>query len=325
VLLDGYGGRHLAPDSVERLRRAGCQVRFYRPMPSGRPTVWNLRSHRRVLVCDESLALTGGTGIAGPWTGDGRSPGHWRDTAFSVRGPAVAGLRAAFTGPWMQAQSQARSGEAGPITDVDRFPAPDTSGGSAVQVLRPSSAPGWNDAALAFAVLFSTARRRVRVATPYVRLPGWLRELVCATAQRGVTVQLLVSGPHVERPSVHLQGQHDYRPLLDAGVQIWRYQPALLHSKIVTVDGEIAMGGTTNLDVRSLALNEQVCLLVQDRAVVALLDEHFDEDLDASVRVDPARWRSRGLRHRVLESVADLVGRPLRGWGGTGLVSRRPR
>ncbi|MGY1683138.1 phospholipase D-like domain-containing protein [Geodermatophilus sp. SYSU D01176] len=239
-----------------------------------------------------------------------------------MSGPAVAGLRAAFAGPWMQAE--AGPGGGGPISPGDDLPALPLAGSSAVQVLRPSSGPGWNDAALAVVALLRSARTRVRVTTPYVRLPGWLRSLVCDTAGRGVAVQLLVSGSHVERPAVHLQGQREYQPLLDAGVEIWRYRPSLLHAKVVTVDGETAMVGTANLDARSLALNEQVCVLVDDRSVTGLLDDQFDDDLPVSARVTSAGWRSRPVTHRVLETAADVVGRPLRGWGGAGLIGRRP-
>lgn len=322
VLLDGYGAGHIGRGQLRKMRQAGCQVVFYRPIPSVRPTVWNLRTHRRVLICDETLAITGGTGIADVWTGDGRHPGQWRETAFRVRGPAVAGLRAAFAGPWLQAQISL--GQTGPASAPDRFPDLVEEGTSSVQALRPSSGPGWNDAMLAAAVLLQTARTQLRITTPYVRLPGWLRSQMCDTARRGVDVQLLVSGPHVERPSVHLQGQRDYQPLLDAGVQIWQYQPSLMHAKVLTVDGELAMVGTANLDIRSLALNEQVTLLVEDRAVTAELDADFDEDLRSSAPVTTTGWRRRPMIHRALEVASDVVGRPLRGWGGAGLAGRGP-
>ncbi|TFV57716.1 cardiolipin synthase B [Geodermatophilus sp. DF01-2] len=321
VLLDGYGAKHVDPALVARLRAAGGQVVFYRPVPSWRPTVWNLRTHRRVLVCDEEVAFTGGTGIADPWTGDGVHGQAWRDTSYRVRGPAVSGLRSGFALPWLQVQ--ARDGEAVLGTE-DRFPTLPADGDSAVQVLRTASTPGWNDAALAIAALLQTARSRVRIATPYARLPRWLCDLVCDTARRGVAVQLLVSGPHVARPVVHRQADRDMAPLLDAGVEIWRYLPSLLHAKIVTVDGAVAMGGTTNLDVRSLALNEQMDLVVADPAVVAILDGHFDEDFARSARVTAAGWEQRPRTHRALETVVDVTGRPLRGWGSLGLVARRP-
>jgi cardiolipin synthase len=322
VLLDGYGAKHVDPRLVARLRAAGGQVAFYRPVPSVRPSVWNLRTHRRVLVCDEEVALTGGTGIADPWTGDGVHPDSWRDTAFRLRGPAVAGVRSAFALPWLQVQTTG-AGE-GVLTAEDRFPPLPADGDSAVQVLRSTSTPGWNDAALAIGVLLHTARSRVRVTTPYARLPRWLLDLVCDTARRGVAVQLLVSGPHVERAAVHRQADRDVQPLLDAGVEIWRYLPSLLHAKVLTVDGTAAMSGTTNFDVRSLALNEQVDLVVADPAVVATLDGHFDEDLARSERVTPAGWVQRPPTHRALEVAADVAGRPLRGLRSLGLAGRSP-
>ena len=324
VLLDGYGAAHLDRAGLRRMRDAGCEVFFYRPLPSWRPTVWNLRTHRRVLVCDETVAFTGGTGISDEWAGDGVHPGQWRDTALRVRGPAVAGLRAAFIRPWMQAQAQDASRDVDP-TDPYRFPPLAHEGTSGVQVISPSSGPGWNTSAVALATLLRTARRRVHLTTPYVRLPGWLRSLVRDTARRGVEVRLLVSGPHVERPSVHLQGERDYQPLLDAGVGIWRYQPSLLHAKVVTVDGEVSMVGTANVDIRSLAINEQVCVLSDDPQLAGLLDEHFEADLARSCPVHPEAWRHRPLAHRALEIAADVVGRPLRGWGGAGLAGPRPR
>ena len=319
VMLDGYGAKHMDRADLRLLRKSGCAVFFYRPIPSPRITVWNLRTHSRVLLCDETVALTGGTVIDEAWTGDGLRPGRWRDTAFRVRGPAVAGLRSAFVFAWMQAQVRLQGGL---VSEADRFPELGRAGDTAVQVFRTPSQPGWSQAAVAIAALLETARDTVRVTSPYLRLPRWLRRLVAETADRGVHVQLLVGGPYVERPSVHLQGELDFQPLLDAGVEIWRYQPAPLHAKVFTVDGVVAMVGTANFDTRSLALNEQACLLLDDPAVVRVLDEHFAEDLGHSERIDPDRWRSRGFCRRTIEVAADVVGRPLRGFGAIGLASR---
>ena len=108
---------------------------------------------------------------------------------------------------------------------------------------------------------------------------------MCDTAGRGVEVQLLVSGPHVERPSAHLRGERGYQPLLDAGVQIWRYRPSLLHAQVITVDGDLVMVGTADLDIRSLALDERVALVLYAPAVTAELDARSDEDLTVSAWV----------------------------------------
>lgn len=316
VLLDGFGAKGIDRNLLRAMRSAGCDVRFYRPVRTWRITALNKRTHRRVLVCDGRVGLTGGTGIDEAWTGNGLDPASWRDTAVRLRGPAVAGLQAAFTTAW--------AGAGHPLRMDDDVPVLEAAGRSPVQVLRPASTPGWNDAMLALEALFQLARTRVRVVTPYTRLPRPLLETVVAARRREVQVQLLVPGPHVDRPVVHLQGQRGYAPLLEAGVEIWRYGPSMLHSKFVTVDGVLAMLGTTNLDSRSLALNEQVALLVADPDVVATLDRDVDEDLTRSTPIDPVEWARRGTRARALETVAGAVGLPLRGLGARGLRGRTP-
>lgn len=315
VLLDGFGAVHAAERQVRALRRAGCHVQFYR-LRTWRLTTVNERTHRRVLVCDEQLALTGGIGVQQPWTGDADGPDQWRDTAVLVRGPAVNGLRGAFTADWLQTRR--------PLTGpADRFPTPEARGTAAVQVLQATSRPGLNQAAVVVRSLLELARDSVRVTSPYVRLPAHLRRALTAAAGRGVRVQLVVSGPHTARRTVQLQSERGYAELLAAGVEIWLYQPTVMHAKTLTVDGTVCMIGTTNLDLRSLALNEQVGILTDDDAVTATVDRHIDHDISRSRLLTAARWRRRGPGQRVLEIAADAAGRPLRGVGAAGLTGPR--
>lgn len=316
VLLDAFGSKGTERALVRDMRGAGCQVGFYHPV-NWRVTALNLRTHRRVLVCDETVAFTGGIGIDQAWTGDASTPANWRDNGYRVQGPAVAGIRSAFAMAWVQ-------GPDALVTPADEFPALAAAGRAAVQVLRPSSMPGLNDAAVAVIALLYLADHRVRIATPYSRLPRRLRDLVTETARRGVHVQLLVPGPHVDRRLIHVQGQHEYQRLLDAGVEIWQFQPTMLHTKIMTVDSRFALVGTTNLDARSVALNEQVGLVIDDPETVAVLDGHYDDDVNRSTRLDPAQWAARPAKRRMAESIATTAGFPLRGLGSAGLWGRRP-
>lgn len=317
VLLDALGAKGIDRSLVREMRSAGAEVVFYRPVPNWRLTVLNARTHRRALVCDEELAFTGGTGIDRAWGGDGRSPGNWRDTSFRLRGPVVNGVRGAFATAWSQTPM--------PLTgEADHFPRLAAAGDTAVQVLRPSSEPGWNEAMAALIGMLDTAQERVRITTPYARLPIRLLDMVTDTARRGVQVQLLLPGQHVDHPLARLQGDHDHQSLLDAGVEIWRYQPSMLHAKVVTVDGRLAMTGSTNIDARSLVLNEQVVLMISDTAVTEALDRDFDADLADSIRTTPEDWAQRSRRHRVLESVVHAAGRPVRGMGAAGMTGSWP-
>lgn len=152
VLLDAMGLKGTERSELHCMRSAGAQVRFFRPVPTWRMTVVNARTHRRALICDEQVAFTGGTGIDRAWTGGGRTSGDWRDTAVRVRGPAVDGLRGAFTASWVQTPHPL-------IGDQDHFPPQPPAGDAAVQTLRPASQPGWNDVD-SYPVAAAAPRRR---------------------------------------------------------------------------------------------------------------------------------------------------------------------
>ena len=317
VLLDALGAKGIDRSLLDDLRAAGVQVAFYRPAFNWRLTIVNARTHRRALICDEEVAFTGGTGIDEAWTGGGRRPGDWRDTGFRVRGPAVDGVRAAFASAWVQTPHAL-------IGEHDSFPVAAAPGEAAVQVLRPASQPGWNDALVALIALLQTAEDHVHISTPYARMPPRLLQTLTATVQRGVDVRLLLPGPHVDHSFARQQGDHQHEDLLEAGIELWGYQPSMLHSKAITVDGRVAMVGTVNFDARSLVLNEQLALVIDDVATTSALESDFDEDLARSEPTTLDAWRKRGRRKRALESVAHLVGRPLRGMGAAGMTGPKP-
>lgn len=317
VVVDALGSKGMRHHQVAALRDAGVDLAFFRPLSTPRATAKNRRTHARALICDETVGFTGGTGIDQGWTGDGVSGGDWRDTSFRVQGPAVDGLRAAFAAHWVQTRHDL-------ITDHDRFATPSTAGDAAVHVLRVSSQHGWNDVMLALIGLLHSAQHRVRICTPYARLPRQLLDLVRATAGRGVQVQLLLPAESVvDHPLARVQEDHQHQWLLDAGVEIWSYRPSMLHAKVVTVDGALAMVGSANIDARSLTLNLQVQMLIADPATVAVLDRHYDEDLTRSERTDPGAWERRSARQRLTRAAADVIGRPIRGLGPLGVIGRR--
>ena len=310
VLLDSFGANRMDPSHRDRMRQAGVQLVAFRPLSS--PQFWkaNMRTHRRVLVCDEALAFTGGVGIAQEWVDGGDDPDlpGWRDTHFRVRGPAVAGIHAAFLADWLESDYPL-------LGSVDRFPDHGHPGSSVVQVVRGASQLGFNDMAIAIRGMLELARERVRITSAYFRPPPSFREAAITTARRGVDVDVLVPGAHAEPIHYRWAAEYHYRELLEGGVNIWHYQPTMHHAKILTVDGECALVGTTNFDARSIALNEQVGLLIHDAEVTRVLDDHFDEDLRDSRRIDPDRWTDRGVALRAKQFAAHAVTYPLRGAG----------
>jgi cardiolipin synthase A/B len=304
LILDGFGAASMDRSLVNDMVDAGCLVEWFRP-----PTTWKLwevdrRTHRKVLVCDEAVAFTGGVGIAEEWEGDARDPSEWRDTHVRITGPAVDGLRAAFVSDWMESGHPL-------FDDTDRFPEQPQDGEAVVQVLRSPAQIGWNDLALAFEALIRLATRRLRITSAYFVPDERFLDLLVDAASRGVAVEILVPGEHAEHRIVQIAGEADYGPLLEAGVRIWHYERTMLHAKVLTVDGAVACIGSGNFDQRSMRLNDEANIVVLHPETVEVLDHHFDEDLTSSREIDAASWARRGPVQRAAEAASEIIDRKL--------------
>ncbi|MBA2530331.1 MAG: cardiolipin synthase B [Euzebyales bacterium] len=298
ILLDAVGAQPMNRELIGRMEGAGCLIEFFRE-----PTTWkvwetNHRTHRKLLICDEAVAFTGGVGIAEEWCGDARHPGEWRDTHVRLRGPAVDGLRAAFVSNWAETGHELYG-------DADRFPEQPQDGGVVVQVVQCPAQIGWSDMATTVAALIMLAEERLRVTSAYFVPDDRFRELLCAASRRGVEVEVLLPGEHADKRIVQIAGEESYEMLLEDGVRVHRYQPSMMHAKIVTVDGLVTTVGSANFDQRSLGINEEVNIVAFDQATTQIFDHHFDQDQARSKPVQLGQWRRRGPVQRIKETVSD--------------------
>ncbi|MEU3661103.1 phospholipase D-like domain-containing protein [Streptomyces sp. NPDC032940] len=295
LLLDGFGAKEIEQELLDRMDAAGVQVAWFRKPLWLSPFKQNHRCHRKALIVDEHTAFTGGVGIAQEWCGDARNPDEWRDTHVKVRGPAVDGIAAAFAQNWAECHDDL-------YDDRDRFTEHTQPGTSVVQVVRGSASFGWQDMQTLIRVMLTSAEHRFRLATAYFAPDAYFIGLLCATARRGVKVEILLPGPHTDQRACQLAGQYHYARLLDAGVSIRQYQPTMMHAKIITVDGVASLIGSTNFNRRSMDHDEEVMLAVLDEEFTAGLDRDFDADLERSVAIDRARWKRRAALQRVKEA-----------------------
>ncbi|HET6857252.1 MAG TPA: phospholipase D-like domain-containing protein [Streptomyces sp.] len=295
LLLDGFGSRLIEADQLAAMEQAGVQVAWFRKPMHLSPFKQNHRCHRKVLVVDEGVAFTGGVGIAEEWCGNARNENEWRDTHVEVRGPAVDGIAAAFAQNWAECHEDL-------FDDRDRFLAHRPQGGAVVQVVRGSASFGWQDMQTLIRVMLASAEERFRLTTAYFAPDAYFIELLCATARRGVEVEILLPGPHTDKRVCQLAGQHFYEELTACGVKIYQYQPTMMHAKVITVDHVAALVGSTNFNRRSLDHDEEVMLAVLDVAFTAKLDEDFEQDVAVSELIHPGRWKKRSLVQRARET-----------------------
>ncbi len=303
LLIDALGGRLIDRDLVDAMDDSGVFVEWFRPPWLKSPFKANHRLHRKVLVVDESIAFTGGVGIAEEWCGNARHKGEWRDTHVRVMGPAVDGLRSAFVQDW------AETGQ--PMYDErDRFPEQPQCGDAMVQIVRGSASLGWDDMQSVFHVMMHSARQRLRIATAYFAPDQDFLDVLCGVSGRGVQVQVLLPGPHADKRVCQLASEAIYERLHGCGIEVYNFQPSMMHAKIMTVDGYAALIGSSNFNRRSLDHDEEVVMAALNEPLVQTLDEHFDDDLRRSEPIDPGRWRGRSAPQRVLEAAT----KPIRRW-----------
>ncbi|WP_250292132.1 phospholipase D-like domain-containing protein [Streptomyces atroolivaceus] len=303
LLLDGFGSRLIEKNQLAMMDEAGVEVAWFRKPLYLSPLKQNHRCHRKVLITDEETAFTGGVGIAEEWCGDARDENEWRDTHVRVQGPAVDGLAAAFAQNWAECHDEL-------FTDRDRFVDATQHGDAVVQVVRGSAGFGWQDMQTLLRVVLESAEERVRLTTAYFAPDQYFIGVLCAAARRGVSVEILLPGPHTDKRVCQLAGQHHYEELIACGVKIYQYQPTMLHTKALTVDGVASLIGSTNFNRRSLEHDEEVMLAVLDRDFTVTLDGHFDEDVERSTLIDGARWKRRSPVQRMREAAV----LPIRRW-----------
>ena len=301
LLVDAIGARLMEQDLLDQLDESGCILHHFRPVGRLRPWEVNHRTHRKVMVVDEEVAFAGGVGIADQWRGDARNPDEWRDTHFEVRGPAVDGLRAAFLDNWIETGGELLQ------LGVDRFPVQPQRGDAVVQVVRGAAETGLSDISTLFRTLLAMAQEQLRITTAYFVPDDEIVEGLCAARERGVEVQILLPGPHTDKRFVQIAGETEYGRLVECGVELWAYQPTMLHAKIVTVDGTLASIGSANLNRRSISFDEEVNLVIFDEGLVETLDRHFEDDLERSLRVTEWSWEHRSRGQRLQEAASRVI------------------
>jgi len=298
VLLDAVGTLAMPSALREEMSGAGCRVESYRPLSPFTIERVNYRNHRRILVVDGLVGVSGGSGTSGKWSGDGRQEGHWRDTDVLVEGPVIEQLQGAFAENWLEATGVAIGGP-------EYFPRRrlDSKGLVDAQVVRSSPAGGSTAMYTMFLLALASARHSIHITNPYFVPDEKMINTLLAAANRGVEVVLLIPGA-IDHNLVRQASRSEFGRLLENGVQIYEYRPALLHAKTMIVDGIWSTVGSTNLDYRSFSLNEELNVAIYDVGTAQRLERIFADDLANSRRVMYKDWKNRGLASRFLELLA---------------------
>ncbi len=304
ILLDAVGSSGISDSYFGELKAAGGKVVYYHAPRWYTLDRLNNRTHRELIIVDRKIGFVGGAGIGDQWLFPNGDKPRWRDTMFRVTGDAVAGLQAVFIENWLEA-----SGE---LLNPEEYFQQDSDEGelSAMIVRSTPSAGGSTTARIMFQTLIASAKERLYITNPYFIPDASLQEeLIKAVRVRGVDVKIITPGSNNDHILAQTASQSRYGDLLEAGVEIYEYQPGMIHTKSMLVEDDWVVVGTTNFDSRSFGLNDEVNLVTRNAALAARLEEDFQTDLTNSRRVVLEEWRKRPVWRRVLEWCGNLIAR----------------
>ena len=209
------------------------------------------------MVIDGKLGFTGGAGIADEWLGNADNRKHWRDCHYRVQGPVVGQLQAAFCDNWMQTTGRVLEGD-------NYFPKLDKFGDQLCQMFRSSSTGGSENMELLFLLSMAGAGHDIRMESAYFDPDALTRKRMWQAVQRGVKLQIIVPGANIDEKLVRTASRAHWGELLKGGIEIYEYQPTMIHCKLMIVDDIWTTIGSANMDNRSFRINDEANLNVYD-------------------------------------------------------------
>ena len=294
MVIDAYGSNKLPAEWEDRLKAAGVKIGHFGKTRWYTLEELNYRTHRKILVVDGAVGFTGGVGLDDQWMGNAEGKDQWRDTMVRLEGPVVRFMEGAFNENFVETM-----GPVAPAVDPSS-PAPAAPLDSAT-VLRSSPTGGSSDLKRLYLLTIAAARRTLDICTPYFVTDESSMWSLEDARRRGVRVRILVEGDLTDALPVKYASRNAYQRLLDLGIEIYEYQPTMMHAKTMVADQAWSMVGSANFDNRSLELNDEMNVAISDRPFAERLERDFEQDLKVSRRLDPNEWRRRPFMQKVRE------------------------
>jgi cardiolipin synthase len=304
VILDAVGSAQMSLSLIEFMARNGIDLEWYHPLRWYTLSRLNHRTHRKLLIVDGEIGFSGGVGIADTWLGDADSKDHWRETMIRVEGPVVTQMQFAFMDNWVKSRGEL-------LTGLSYFPQVEPRGSHITQVIKSSPSEGSSTVKLLYIISIVSATRSIYINNAYfLPDPDTTRALESAV-RRGVDVRVVVPGEHTDVPIARQASRLAYEFLLRRGIRIFEYQPTMMHSKTMVVDGIWTTVGSSNFDDRSFRLNDEVNVNVYDEAIASQVEQMFMDDVAKSVEITPRKWLRRPFFDRFKEGFAGVFKKQL--------------
>ncbi|MES2697718.1 MAG: cardiolipin synthase [Verrucomicrobiota bacterium] len=299
VLVDGMGTLKFTDDDRDRLREAGVEMYKY-----GREHWWevkpniNHRTHRKILVIDGAVGFTGGMCIDDKWAGNADNNKVWRETMVRVEGPVVRQMQAAFATNWLQTTSHILLGE-------EYFPKIKSTGSVLAQCYKSGPGEGPEYVRLGYLFAIAAARKSIDISNAYFVPDDLAIDMLVAARQRGVKVRVVMPAKNDSRFG-RAAARSRLDKLLAAGVEFYRFEPAMFHPKTMSVDDVLVTIGSANFDNRSFAINDEVTMNILDPRIAADHKRMFEGDIKNSMVYSREEHEARPLYIKACDQLCGL-------------------
>lgn len=299
VIVDALGSHSLSTFFIEKMRREGIQVSLFFPLkfPTLLKTI-NYRNHRKCVVIDGKIGYLGGLNIGDEYLGRDPKLGFWRDTHLRLEGESVQTMQATFLNDWYFLTQQE-------LNDQRFYPQPQSKGEFLTQILAGGPDSHQEPFKELFFTILTTAQKEILLTTPYFIPDESMIMALKSAALSGLNVVLLLQGkPDHQLP--YLASASYFEELLEAGVQIYRYQKGILHSKVLIIDQQVSIVGSANFDIRSFQIDFELSALIYSSKIAKRLNSDFQKDLQESVHIQYAEFSQRSLWLKMKEANASI-------------------
>jgi cardiolipin synthase len=294
VTIDWVGSISMDEKQLQEMQQAGVHVQRYRPLHWYNIGRLNNRTHRKLLVIDGRLGFTGGVGIGDPWQGHAQDKDHWRDIHFRIEGPVVAQIQAAFNDNWIKTSGEVLNG-------ANYFPPLEQAGDMDAHMFISSPASGAESMHLMYLLALAAAEHSIDLEAAYFIPDELISKALVAARRRGVKIRVLLPGQNTDSDAARMASKAAWGPLLEAGVEIYEYDPTMFHNKMLIVDHLLVSVGSTNFDLRSFQLNDEASLNVYDPTFAAKMTQVFEQDLQPTTRYTYEKWARRPWKEKFAE------------------------
>ncbi len=298
VIYDYLGAFRLTDAYKQSLQNEGIEI--YPFLPVGLKIGFskiNYRNHRKIVIVDGKVGYTGGVNIADRYV-IGNRLGNWRDTVVRIEGEAVEGVQNIFLADWYFVHKKL-------LTAPKYYPKPIAFASNTSQIVHSGPDTDWESILQGLLSVINNAKRNIYIHTPYFLPPDSLLIAIEMASLSGVDVRLMLPKKSDTKLASLASGSY-FTKLLKAGVNIHLYENNFLHSKAITIDDEVGIVGTANIDIRSFEQNYEINAFIYDSQVAIKLRQAFEIDMQSCALLELKEWLQRGRVRRLKESLARL-------------------